>query len=112
MFIVAGAACPARAAPALDTWWLRAPLRGSTFVLARALRGVLQFDVHAHGHRRMTERGGAAAALAVVIGAPGGDEAVPAAEVLVMRRLRRGGLRIDRLDPHYARLDQLCDHRG
>src|SRR5260370_19366618 len=100
MFIVAGAGGPARAAPALDTWWLRAPLRGSTFVLARALRGVLQFDVHAHGHRRMTERVGAAAAPAVVIGAPGGDDAVPAARVLAMRRLRPGRLRIGPLHTH------------
>src|SRR5436305_15178695 len=95
----------------LGTSRLRALRRGWGLVLARSLRGVFQFDVHAHGHRRMTERVGAAAALAVIIGAPGGDETVPAAEVLIMRRLRRGVLGVDRLDPHEAGLDQLGNQR-
>src|SRR5258708_16888680 len=91
----------------LGTSRLRALRHVWGLVLARSLRDVFQFDVHAHGHRRMTERVGTAAALAVIIGAPGGDEAVPAAEVLVMRGLRRGVLGVDRLDPHEAGLARL-----
>src|SRR5438477_12422278 len=90
----------------LGTSRLRALRRGWGLVLARSLRGVFQFDVHAHGHRRMTERVGAAAALAVIIGVPGGDETMPAAEVLIMSRLSRRVLGVDSLDPHEAGLLQ------
>ncbi|PYO24575.1 MAG: hypothetical protein DMD85_06720 [Candidatus Rokuibacteriota bacterium] len=95
----------------LGTTRLRALRRVSGLLLARSLGGGFQFFPHAHRDRRMTELVRSATALAVIIRAAGGDETMGAAEVLVVRRLRRRVLGVDRLDAQQPRLDQLGNER-